>query len=123
MRIQRVTAGLAVINLLLMLAVLVWLGTAVAQGDASVLRGRVLELVDDRGELRAHLGVEPEGEVVLRLRDETGAIRVKLGAGKDGSGIVLLNDATEVGVHILAKAEGSSVKLVNKDSREKVIVP
>lgn len=48
---------------------------------------------------------------------------MKPGAGKDGSGLLLANDATEPGVHILAKAAGSSVRVVNKDGRERVIAP
>ena len=38
-------------------------------------------------------------------------------------GLLLANDATEPGVHILAKAEGSSIRVVNKDGRQRVIAP
>ena len=48
---------------------------------------------------------------------------MKLGAAEGGSGLLLANDATEPGVHLLAKAAGSSLRLVNKDGREQVIVP
>lgn len=123
MRIQKIALALTAINLGLILFVLAHLGPTTEQRDTSVLRGRVLELVDDKGQIRAQLRVEPDGEVVLRLRDEMGTIRVKLAAGRDGSGLALLNDATELGVHILAKAEGSSVKLVNKDTLPRVIIP
>jgi hypothetical protein len=88
-----------------------------------VLRGRALELVDERGKSRATILVEPSGEVVFRLLDQQGTIRVKLGAGKDGSGLLLANDATEPGVHLLAKADGSSMRVANKDGHERVIVP
>ena len=91
--------------------------------DAPLLRGRALELVDDRGQIRARLDVEAGGEVVLRLLDRRGTIRVKLGAGEDGSGLLLNNDATEPGVHLLAGAGGSTVKLANKDGRERLITP
>jgi hypothetical protein len=97
--------------------------TAGAQGGEDILRGRALELVDEGGKTRARIGVEPNGEVVFRLLDQEGTIRVKLGAGKEGSGLLLANDATEPGVHILAKATGSSIKVVNKDGRERVIAP
>ena len=93
------------------------------QEEAPVLRGSVLELVDNRGQIRARLDVEPSGEVVFRLLDRRGTIRVKLGAGEDGSGLMLANDATEPGVHLLAGAGGSSVKLANKDGRERLITP
>jgi hypothetical protein len=61
--------------------------------------------------------------LVFRLLDQRGRIRVKLGASEDGSGLVLGNDTTEPGVHILAKADGSSLRLANKDRRERVITP
>jgi hypothetical protein len=87
------------------------------------VRARVLELVGDDGTLRARLNVEQGGEVVLRLLDQEGTIRVKLGAGTDGSGLVLNNDATEPGVHLLAGRKGSSVRIANKDGRERVVTP
>ena len=76
-----------------------------------------------QGQLRARLNVESSGEVVLRLLDQQGTIRVKLGAATDGSGLLLANDATEPGVHLLANAAGSSVRVANKDGRERIITP
>jgi hypothetical protein len=55
--------------------------------------------------------------------DEQGTIRVKLGASASGSGLLLLNDATKPGVQILAKAEGSIMRLKNKDGEEQVVAP
>jgi hypothetical protein len=92
-------------------------------GPAPVLRGGALELVDRGGKARATIRVESSGEVVLRLFDQQGTIRVKLGAGTDGSGLVLNNDATEPGVHLLAKPEGSSVRITNKDGHQRVVAP
>jgi hypothetical protein len=94
-----------------------------ARPPSDTLRARVLELVDESGQLRARLNVEDGGEVVLRLLDQEGTIRVKLGAGKDGSGLLLNNDATEPGVHLLAGRRGSSVRVANKDGRERVVTP
>ena len=111
------------VNLCLVVGGLTPPPSARPQEDAPLLRGRALELVDDRGQIRARLDVEPGGEVVLRLLDRRGTIRVKLGAGEDGSGLLLNNDATEPGVHLLAGTGGSSVKLANKDGRERLITP
>lgn len=111
-----IAAALSALNLAILL------GAAAPSGD-DVLRGRALELVDEQGKSRARINVEPGGEVVFRLLDQTGTIRVKLGAGKDGSGLVLNNDATEPGVHLLAQPAGSSVRLVNKDGRQRLITP
>ena len=73
--------------------------------------------------MRARLNVESNGEVVLRLLDQEGTIRVKLGAAQDGSGLLLANDATEPGIHLLAGAAGSRIRVANKDGRERVIAP
>ena len=84
---------------------------AAAQSTPDVIRARALELVDERGRVRAQLNVESSGEVVLRLRDSAGTIRVKLGAGDDGSGLLLANEQTEPGVHILANRRATSITL------------
>jgi hypothetical protein len=122
MRIQRVVAALLGASLLVLLGVLMLGRSAVGQSVAPVLRARAIELVDDRGVVRAQLDVESSGEVVLRLRDAGGKIRVKLGASGEGSGLVLLDDATEPGIHMLAKRAGTSVTL-KKGHQQHVIRP
>ncbi len=123
MNMLRVAVALGALNLAILLGAAVRTGTAGSQGGEAILRGRALELVDEGGKTRARINVEPGGEVVLRLLDQQGTIRVKLGAGKDGSGLLLANDATEPGVHILAKDTGSSIRVVNKDGRQRLIAP
>lgn len=118
-----IAAGLSALNLAVLAGAAIQARPGGAEGAGDILRGRALELVDERGKTRARINVEPGGEVVFRLLDQQGTIRVKLGAGTDGSGLLLANDATEPGVHILAKAEGSSVRVVNKDGSERVIAP
>ena len=78
------------------------------QDVVPVLRGRALELVDEAGQVRSRINVEPDGEVVLRLIDRKGTIRVKLGAGERGSGLLLLDEATEPAVHVIARRTGTS---------------
>jgi hypothetical protein len=90
---------------------------AAAPGAREVLRAHAIELIDDRGRVRAQLDVEQSGEVVLRLRDENGVIRVKLGASQDGSGLLLLDEKTEPGVHLLAKDDGTSLTLSDGGQR------
>jgi hypothetical protein len=123
MRIHRIAVAVTAINFGLLLAMLAQARASAPERAAPVLRGRALELVDERGQMRARLNVESSGEVVLRLMDQKGTIRVKLGASEDGSGLLLANDATEPGVHILAKADGSRLRLANKDGRERLITP
>lgn len=88
-----------------------------------MLRARMIELVDDRGQVRADLKVETGGEVVFRMRDAKGTIRVKLGASEDGSGLLLLDDRTEPAVHLLAKRTGTTVTLAERGKEKRVIKP
>jgi hypothetical protein len=122
MNVIRMAIGLTAVNLVLLLGALTQARPG-TQATQEVVRARALELVDQRGRIRGRLNVESSGEVVFRLLDQNGTIRVKLGAATDGSGLLLANDATEPGVHLLATAAGSSLKLANKDGRERVIVP
>jgi hypothetical protein len=92
-------------------------------GGTEVIRARMIELVDDRGTVRANLRTEPDGEVVFRMADATGTIRVKLGASADGSGLVLLNERTEPGIHLLSQRTGTTVALAEKDKEKLVIKP
>lgn len=123
MTMQRIATALTIVNLGFLLATLSQARATTTQTAMPLLRTRVLELVDERDAIRARLNVEANGEVVFRLLDQKGRIRVKLGAGEDGSGLLLANDATEPGVHILAKAAGTTLKLANKDGRVRVLTP
>jgi len=123
MSMARMIVALSVVNLVGFVAGATRARPTGVEGTSNVLRGRSLELVDERGQVRARFNVEANGEVVLRPLDQQGTIRVKLGAAKDGSGLLLANDATEPGIHLLADARGSSVRVANKDGRERLIVP
>lgn len=141
---KRLAIGLAALNLALLVFIVgreVRLSTAVAatapgvqspavQDVMPVLRGRALELVDEAGQVRSRINVEPDGEVVLRLIDRKGTIRVKLGASERGSGLLLLDEATEPAVHVIARRTGTperptttSVTLRGSDGEERVIRP
>jgi hypothetical protein len=94
-----------------------------AEQVPAVLRARMIELVDERGQVRANLKVELDGEVVFRMRDAKGTLRVKLGASEDGSGLLLVDDRTEPAVHLLAKRAGTTVTLAEKGKEKRVIKP
>jgi len=94
-----------------------------AQSITSVIRARSIELVDDKGQSRALLSVEANGETVFRLRDAEGTIRVKLGASRDGSALLLLNDSTAPGIHALARTNGTSITLIDKNKQKKILKP
>jgi hypothetical protein len=89
----------------------------------AVLRARMIELVDERGQVRANLKVEPDGAAVFRLRDAEGAIRVKLGATADGSGLLLLDDRSEPAVHLLAEPAGTTLTLAEQGKEKRVFRP
>jgi hypothetical protein len=100
-----------------------------------VLRGRGLEIVDDRGKVRASIAILPEDPkviwkgkpypetVLLRLITADGRPNVKLGASKMGSGLLIAGEADPTYVQVLAEAGETTVKLKNKDGRERVLRP
>ena len=55
MKIQRLLIVLTLVNLVLLISTLAQIRPAVAEGVPSVLRGRALEIVDERGRVRASL--------------------------------------------------------------------
>lgn len=123
MQLHRIATTLTVVNLALLLMALGKARSTAIQDPAPVVRARALELVDDRDKVRARLNVEEDGQVVFRLVDQKGTIRVKLAAGEDGSGLLLNNQATEPGIHMLAKPEGSTIRLANTDGKELILKP
>lgn len=108
------------INLALLSVSLLRSGGLFAAAEPETIRARAIELVDQRGRVRAQLNVEPDGEAVFRLRDAKGEIRVKVGAGTDGSGLVLLDGATEPRIHMRSK-DGSLT--LTSGGRRRVITP
>ncbi|RYU96639.1 hypothetical protein [Emticicia agri] len=115
MKNQRLPILLSVFNLLLML----FIAAKPSQENFDKISVKEFELVDKAGVKRASLKTEADGSVIMRLIDNTGTIRVKLGADENGSGLVLLNNSTEVGLHALAKKEGSKLILADKDGKKR----
>jgi hypothetical protein len=128
MKFQRLLIALTVVNL----GLLVFLLVQVRRG--TVLRGRALEIVDDRGRVRARIKVQtatvfkPTGKaypenVILRLIDPNGRPTVKLGASIEGAGLGLVGAADST--HVILEAEGaeSRLKLTTEDGRERVVRP
>src|SRR5438105_3825824 len=108
---NRMTAVLTAINLVILVMLgLAALRPAQAQSIAPLLRGRGLEIVDERGRVRAELKVfpadptvkMPDGTtgypeaVLLRLNIATGGAKVKLEANENGGGLVLGGDSAYV---------------------------
>jgi hypothetical protein len=109
-------------------------GAATADVPA-VLRGRALEIVDARGRVRASLEVLPEDPkvtwkgkpypetVLLRLMSPEGRANVKLGASQRGAGLLIGGESNPTYIQVLAEGGESTLKLINKDSTERLIKP
>ena len=135
MRSQRLLYALTALNLVLLLFIL-FSSTVPALASTSVspvLRGRALEIVDDRGRVRASIKLhpahtfEPTGKrypetVMLRLIDPNGRPEIKIGASVEGGGLSLVgvSDSTQV---LLLADNSSSVRLKNRSGQERVIRP
>ena len=136
MKIQPVLIVLTLVNIALLTFTLAQLRPAVAAEDvAPVLRGRALQIVDDRGNVRASINVYPastqqNGEnypetVLLRLITERGRPSVKISASEQLAGLALVgpSNTRETYVQLGAKGMVSSLRLKNEDGREQVIAP
>jgi hypothetical protein len=137
MKAQRFFFGLTLLNLLLVAAVVFRANSAPPEPIAPVLRARALEIVDERGQVRAMIKVfpadpnvkMPDGTsgypetVLLRLINSKGAPNVKISAMEDGSGISLGGESNPTHVQVLARGTNTLLKLVNQDGREQVIKP
>lgn len=135
MKTQRLLITLIVINSVFLLLTIALVRSTTAQTAAPILRGRALELVDERGVVRARLNVKgSNGPIELDLFDRRGIVRVKLGTGEDGSGLLLTDEGADSAsrsyVQIIARrtataerAKTTSVTLRRADGRERVITP
>jgi len=136
MKTERIALALTVVNLLILAGSAVRAASAAPRQEAQMLRGRGLEIVDERGRRRAQIVLFPASTlpngrnssetVLFRLIDENGRPGVKIGTSADGSGISLAGDSERRdwnGVQVLAADTGALVKLTNKDGRQLVVRP
>jgi hypothetical protein len=127
MKTTRFAVALTIANVIGMLAFWSQMHVARAQAVPEMLRAKGLEIVDERGIVRAHIIVQPnDGGVLFRLIDQQGKPLVKLGAAADGSGLMLTGDPARQdwsGIQVLAKPGGSTLRLLNVDGKERLIKP
>jgi hypothetical protein len=78
-----------------------------------VLRARLIELVNDNGDVVGQFYPGEGGGGQIRLRNADGEVRVKLGAANDGrgAGLVLMDARTEPVVVLASAASGSRLEL------------
>jgi hypothetical protein len=136
MKTQRLLIVLTAINLGILCYQVIQPRLAVAStlDVPGVLRGRALEIVDERGRIRASIAVLPEDPKViwkgkpypettlLRLMSPDGRPNVKLGASHSGSALVIAGEADPTYIQVLAEGGESTLKLVNKNG-EQLIKP
>ena len=136
MKTQRLLIALTLLNLGLLTLQLARPRLAFAQEPSPVLRGRALEIVDERGKVRAQLSVFPadpkhklpNGDpypetVLLRLIDPNGRPSVKLAVDVRGGGLYLGGAEDPTMVQLGADGAEARLKLVNKDRQERVVRP
>ena len=135
MKNQRLLLALTAINLGLLACQVVRPRFVFAQ-DVPVLRGRALEIIDERGKVRAQLQVFPpdpthklpNGDpypetVLLRLIDPNGRPSVKLATDVRGGGLYLGGAEDPTMARLGAQGAEARLELVNKDRQEKFIRP
>ena len=136
MRVSRLLALVTGLNLLLVAISVGWTRAA-APSVAPVLRGRALEIVDEKGRVRASISVlpadpnvkMPDGTrgypetVLLRLITSEGRPNVKIGATERGSGAGFGGESDPTYVQILAEGSTTSLKLTNNEGVEQLIKP
>ena len=134
MKIQRLLIVLTLVNLALLIFTLAQARPTSAEG-VSVLRGRALEIVDERGRVRASVnvlpaGTQPNGEtypetVLLRLITKRGRPSVKIGASEQAAGVSFAGPTNTKDTYVILEAKGtaSSLRLRNEDGREQIVKP
>src|SRR5512138_2913604 len=128
MNIPRLLIALTVVNLVLLAFLLARPAVATGDGVAPVLRGRALQIVDERGRVRASIDVYPADPnvkmpdgtrgypetVLLRLISAKGAPNVKLAATEDGSVLVTGGESDPAHIQLLARGATTAITLSDK---------
>ena len=135
MKVQQLLIVLTLVNLALLIFTVSQTRSAAAESAPPVLRARALEIVDERGRVRASLNVLPakmeaNGEasaetVLLRLITERGRPSVKIAASEQTAGISLAGPSGTKQTWVILEAKGTatSLRLKNEDGREQIVAP
>ena len=133
MKTQRFAIALTIVNLGLLIFLLAQIRSADAQDVAPVLRGRSLEIVDARGQIRAQILVHgpetvngktyPE-TVLFRMATAQRAPLMKMTVSEEGSAFGLSDDSEPGSVELRAnRNKGNFIKIVNNEGREQTLKP
>ncbi len=130
---QRLAIGITILNSFLLILLITAQVSPISANHSvsSVLRGRALEIVDERGRVRAEIlvhgpetvnGVRYPETVLFRLTDPHSGPVVKLTAAANGSALGLSDDAAG-GIQLYARDTASFVRVTNKQGRERIMRP
>lgn len=136
MKTQRFLFILTVVNCLLLVLLVAQMRPVEANSAAGVLRGRALEIVDDRGRVRASIKMHPADDrvrkpsgrtypetVMFRLIDANGRPEVKMGASVDGAGLSLMGEFDTTQILLDAQGGETFVRMTTADGRRQEIKP
>jgi hypothetical protein len=114
------TLALTALNVVLF--VLSCRGAPVTADVPSVIRARSLQIIDDRGHIRASLEVLPGSDTsILRLSDANGRPEVKLAASEKGSGLSIVGATDEN--YVVVSAEEAPVIRALVAGKERRLLP
>jgi hypothetical protein len=126
--------AITAVNLATLLFTMLHLRPAVSEDVAPVLRGRGLQIVDERGQVRASISVLPahaqangetSPEMVLRLITEQGRPSVKISAAEEAAGVMVASPSNTRNTYAVlqAKRTASSLTLNDEDGGQRLIEP
>jgi hypothetical protein len=127
MKFQPVLIALTFLNLAILGVTAVRPQAAAAPTADGILRGRGLQITDDKGKVRASISIMPAEKlkdgstypetVLLRLITDQGRPSVKISALTDGSGMSLADGQGESYVQILARGDNPRINIIGKDGK------
>jgi len=133
LKIQPLLLALTVINLGLFGYTISQQGAQAAPNDDGIIRGKGLQIVDERGKVRASISIMPATKlqdgstypetVLLRLITPDGRPSVKLSALTDGSGMSLSDGQGLSYVQVLARGDKPEINIVDKSGRKATSLP
>jgi hypothetical protein len=135
MKAQTVMIALTVVNALMMTTILVKPQISQADAKPGVLRGTGLQIVDERGKVRASITqmpadpnvVMPDGSkgypasILLRLIDSNGRPSVKITATDEGAGFSFTEAKGNAYANMIVRKGAPVMKFVDGQGHEKVV--
>jgi hypothetical protein len=133
LKIQPLLLALTVINLGLFGYTISQQRAQAAPNDDGIIRGKGLQIVDERGKVRASIAIMPATKmqdgstypetVLLRLITPDGRPSVKISALTDGSGMSLADGQGLSYVQMLARGDKPEINIVDKSGRKATSLP